>query len=401
MKKILQKTSTVFILCFTGIVFAQTPGTLTVVYTPTVPSSATFYSGTRHLGAAWIQSSSGTFTKTKIKYCGGNCDHLSSSTWQTASGGSTTGADVASGATKTTFTAISFTWNGTNTSNVIVADGAYNIKIFEVWNHGSSTNQQQTSTIAFTKGTTASTITPANTSWLKNIKVIWHPGVSVPSNTVGTLSNPLTLACNSSTTGTTTDGISSINNYASCGPQGEFGKEKVYMFTLSQLSDVHIALTNMTVDLDIQLLSAPNAASCISRNDNTINATNLSAGTYYAVVDGFGSSLSTAAEGTFNISLTCTPVTTTGFEIQQIDQKVSVFPNPATNLLHINILDENTDDYQITLTDEIGRVVYVSLTAKTSDIDVSAFDKGIYFINFYNTNTKKTFYKKIIIANGN
>jgi hypothetical protein len=179
MKKLFTKiTATAAAIFFSIAFFAQTPGTLTVVYTPTVPSTATFYSGTRHLGAAWIATGANAFVKTKIKYCGGNCDHLTSSTWQTASAGNTTGADVASGATKTTFAATTFTWNGTNVAGTVVADGSYNVKIFEVWNHGTTTNQLQTSTIAFTKGTTASTVTPAATSWLKGVTIIWKPALT-------------------------------------------------------------------------------------------------------------------------------------------------------------------------------------------------------------------------------
>lgn len=179
MKKLLSKITLYVTVMFGGAyAVAQTAGTLTVVYTPTVPSTATFYSGKRNLGAAWIETSTGTFVKTKIKFCGGNCDHLSSSPWQTASGGSTTGADVTSGATKTSFAQTTFTWNGTNTSNVLVADGNYNVKIFSVWNHGSTTNQLYTSTVAFTKGPTSSTVTPAATNWLKGVSVIWQPAVT-------------------------------------------------------------------------------------------------------------------------------------------------------------------------------------------------------------------------------
>ena len=179
MKKTLLKLVLTVVTTFAvTIVSAQTPGTLTVVYTPTVPSTATFYSGNRNLGAAWIETSTGTFVKTKIKFCGGNCDHLTSSPWQTASGGSTTGADVASGATKTSFAQTTFTWNGTNTAGAVVADGNYNIKIFSVWNHGSTSNQLYTSTVAFTKSTTPSTVTPAATNWLKGVTVIWTPASS-------------------------------------------------------------------------------------------------------------------------------------------------------------------------------------------------------------------------------
>ena len=179
MKKLLSKLTIVAAaIYFTTSLTAQTAGTLTVVYTPTVPSTATFYSSPRHLGAAWIETSTGTFVKTKIKYCGGNCDHVNTSTWATASAGNTTGADVSSGATKTSLAPITFTWNGTNVAGTVVADGAYNVKIYEVWNHGSTTNQLQTSTVAFTKGTTASTVTPAATNWLKNVSIIWHPAVT-------------------------------------------------------------------------------------------------------------------------------------------------------------------------------------------------------------------------------
>lgn len=186
MKKKLLNVLAIASLLLTNILLAQTPGTLTVVYTPTVPSGATFYSGTRNLGAAWIETSTGTFVKTKIKFCGGECTHLTAtstgacsgcaiSPWQTASAGNTTGADVASGATKTTFAATSFTWNGTDVSNTVVADGSYNFKVYSVWNHGTTASNVCTSTIGFTKGTTAYTITPTATTCLKNITIIWHP----------------------------------------------------------------------------------------------------------------------------------------------------------------------------------------------------------------------------------
>ncbi len=192
------------------IINAQTAGTLTVVYTPTVPSTATFYSGTRHLGAAWITTSANAFVKTKIKYCGTECgNHMSNTTtaggspvspWQTSSGGSTVGADVVSGATKTTFTALTFTWNGTNVAGAIVADGSYNIKIQEVWNHGTTTNQTNVSTIAFIKDTTPSTLTPAATNWLKNVSIIWQPAITAGLNQL-TIDAPLVTIYPNPTTG--------------------------------------------------------------------------------------------------------------------------------------------------------------------------------------------------------
>jgi len=61
-----------------SIVFAQTPGTLTCTYTTTFTGGGW---GTKNCLAAWIQTNSGTFIKTKFKYCSsGNLDHLATFT---------------------------------------------------------------------------------------------------------------------------------------------------------------------------------------------------------------------------------------------------------------------------------------------------------------------------------
>ena len=162
------------ILIFSTDAFAQTSGTLTVVFTPTVPSGSTFYSGTRNTLAAWIQSSTASFVETKLQYFGPvTSDHLP--TWSSKSGGSTTGATT--GATKISFAAATFNWDGKNSAETsVMADGTYQIVIEDCWNHGML--GIYTSTVSFVKGTSSSTVTPANTAYLQGVSVVWTPALT-------------------------------------------------------------------------------------------------------------------------------------------------------------------------------------------------------------------------------
>lgn len=189
MKKLLLNLCGLTALLTTTNFFAQTPGTLTCVFTPTVPSGTTYYTSSttaiKRLEAVWIETGAGAFVKTKLVTHGcGELNHLIAtstagssniSPWQAKSAGNMTGADATTGATKTTNAPTSFTWNATAVSGTVVADGAYNIKIYEVFNHGVAPTGAYTSTLSFTKGATAFTLTPTATSWLKNVTIIWHP----------------------------------------------------------------------------------------------------------------------------------------------------------------------------------------------------------------------------------
>lgn len=175
MKKLLSKlTGAVMAICLSTSLYAQTSGTLTCVFTPTTPAGSSFYSGSRHALSAWIQTSTGTFVKTKLHYCcgGSTSDHVP--TWSSKSGGNTT--DATTGATKSSYAALTFTWSGTNVAGAVVADGAYNIVVEDCWNHG--TSGITTYTFSFTKGTTATTVTPTSTTHFTGASVIWQPAVT-------------------------------------------------------------------------------------------------------------------------------------------------------------------------------------------------------------------------------
>lgn len=176
--------------------FSQTAGTLTFSFTPVTKSPC--YQGTRNVMAVWIQTSSGKFVKTKLRYCCGNStsDHLP--TWAVNSGGTAGNAgatacnktDAVTGATLSSFTAKSITWDGKNVNGTAngttVADGVYKVTIEETWNHGSSGTA--TRSFTFTKGPNPDHQTPANDANFTGIKLDW-----VPTSTTGINENSLEL----------------------------------------------------------------------------------------------------------------------------------------------------------------------------------------------------------------
>ncbi len=185
MKKILLSLACItMIIGFSVNMSAQTTGTLTFTFTPV---SHVGYDGTKNVLAVWIQTGTDAFVKTKIRYVGAafvssTTDHLP--IWAANSGG--TGGntsygcnttDAVTGATLTSFTTKTTTWDGKNvngTSNgTVVADGTYKVTIEECWNHG--TSGTTTRSFTFTKGPNSDIQTPANDGNFTNISLQWIP----------------------------------------------------------------------------------------------------------------------------------------------------------------------------------------------------------------------------------
>lgn len=161
----------------TGSLIAQTAGSLSFTFTPTSHSG---YQGTKNVLAVWIQSSTGAFVKTKLRYAGNSTkDHLP--TWAVNAGGSgnnclstscnTVGATT--GATLSSFTTKTISWDGTDKNGVLVADGVYKVTIQECWNHG--TAYTTTVSYTFTKGPNQDIQTPANDANFTDVALAWNP----------------------------------------------------------------------------------------------------------------------------------------------------------------------------------------------------------------------------------
>jgi hypothetical protein len=87
---------------------------------------------------------------------------------------------------------------------------------------------------------------------------------------------------------------------------------------------------------------------------------------------------------------------TVGIKNYETDKVFGIYPNPATNRLRIKT-DES--DFTVSITNALGQKVY-TVSSKTldehqSEIDLSALQKGIYFVELEKMNTKTI--KKLIV----
>ncbi len=154
-------------LLFNPAVKAQTAGTFTCVYTTTATGGYT----PKNCLAAWIETSAGTFVKTKFKYCSsGNLDHLA--TWTGKSGQNV--VDALTGSTRTANGLMTLVWNGTDVAGTLVADGTYKVWI-EFAFASSLTTGKIVQSFSFTKGATADHQAPANLTNLTGITTDWVP----------------------------------------------------------------------------------------------------------------------------------------------------------------------------------------------------------------------------------
>lgn len=74
---------------------------------------------------------------------------------------------------------------------------------------------------------------------------------------------------------------------------------------------------------------------------------------------------------------------------------INIYPNPISSYLNV----DNSENIatQITIFDALGKTLYTQQYDHPSfQIDLRSFQKGIYFIHFYNKNNLKIFVKKII-----
>ena len=164
---------------------AQTAGNLTFSIKTTEPTGN--YTGS-HVIALWIESSTGTFIKTKVKYAAAREQYLN--VWKTKSNSNV--VDAVTGSTINSHTTpITFTWNATNVSGAVVTDTDY-----KVWVQMSDANSNgPTTSCLFTKGTTPITNqTFTNVGNFTNMTLIWTPNTSaideVATSGVGFVSYP-------------------------------------------------------------------------------------------------------------------------------------------------------------------------------------------------------------------
>ncbi len=119
-------------------------------------------------------------------------------------------------------------------------------------------------------------------------------GEAAPDNPVvfegsGTKAKPYIISSIPYThSGNTTGGENNFSQYG-CNNANEGGPEKYYQMTLTKSQKIRaFALSQKGVDVDIHLKNTVGDNSCLTRGDTFVEG-NLSAGTYYFVIDTFGS----------------------------------------------------------------------------------------------------------------
>lgn len=113
--------------------------------------------------------------------------------------------------------------------------------------------------------------------------------------------------------------------------------------------------------------------------------------------------------GSYTITLTATSGTTSSTQSKivvaanctglvnnnSVEASVNVYPNPSKNIVNVEVL--NTDSYNLTLMDVVGKVVLNGKAQSNSNValDLSGQPRGVYFLTVESKGNKTT--KKIIL----
>jgi len=174
---------------------AQTAGLFTFTFNQPTPTSPSVTGGSNVL-AVWIESSTGTFIKTRYRFASGSTsDHLP--TWTSKSGGTTncmaaacnitsatTGATRKASAVATVpasttpilnFGTKTVTWDGTNVAGAIVPDGAYKVWVESSWNDGPNNIHNEIISFTFNKGVATEILNPAGDTKINTVTTKWQP----------------------------------------------------------------------------------------------------------------------------------------------------------------------------------------------------------------------------------
>ena len=139
---------------------SNTTGTLSVSILTVAPGGGF---APKNVVAIWIEDNAGVFVKSLLVYANARKKDLT--TWYPNSGGNVVNATT--GATQSSNTTRTCTWNGTDVSGAVVIDGTYKLCM------NIADGQTAFASFSFTKGPTAVNLTPANVTGFSNISITW------------------------------------------------------------------------------------------------------------------------------------------------------------------------------------------------------------------------------------
>ncbi|MEI8202225.1 MAG: hemoblobin-interacting domain-containing protein, partial [Bacteroidota bacterium] len=176
-------TSNPFNIPFSGQSWGQTAGTLTLTINP-VSHNGSY--GLRHVVAAWIESATGTFIKTRDRLTASQSSHLL--IWRAATPALSV-VDATAGATLASYDPVTITpWIGNDITGSapynLVPDGNYKVWFEYAWDDPAGPTTEDYVSLQFTKGPTPVTLTPANLTNFTGITLKWLPAAQ---NSITTL----------------------------------------------------------------------------------------------------------------------------------------------------------------------------------------------------------------------
>ncbi len=206
-------------------------------------------------------------------------------------------------------------------------------------------------------------------------------------------SSPLDTATNNTTAGAATipfntDVTGLIN------PTGDID---YYKFVITTGGTITITLGTLPGDYDLKLFNSSGTQLAISQNGGTTSETisrTMTPGTYYAQVYGYSGAFSATQCYTLRVQLGTASKTTERSSTEEV-QSIQAFPNPANNVLNINLYGYKGKS-EVNITDINGRVVLRRMVSTTlTQVDISSLHAGVYVISIKNRDGSVTMTKFI------
>jgi bacillolysin len=157
-----------------------------------------------------------------------------------------------------------------------------------------------------------------------------------------------------------------------------------YKFVITTAGTITVTLGTLPADYDLKLLNSAGTQVGISQNGSTTSESisyTAAAGTYYAQAYGYNGANSATTCYTLKVQLGTASIT--GVETAQ--DKLSIYPNPVTSLLNINVPGAITGQGTIKIIDAKGTIIaQQKVINKLQKIDVSKFPGGVYLLQVNN-----------------
>lgn len=189
------------------------------------------------------------------------------------------------------------------------------------------------------------------------------------TSTNGTISGAATIPFNTNITGLIS-------------PSGDIDN---YKFVITTGGTATVTLTTLPFDYDLKVLNSSGTQLAISQAGSTTSESisrTYTAGTYYAQVYGWNGANSATSCYTLKVQL---GTASRGDDLITGDvQKVNVFPNPANNVVNIN-LTGYTGKSVVSMFDVNGRAVLQrEVSTVNTQLDISALPAGVYMMRIRN-----------------